>query len=363
VQRNLDYYRISEAIPALIAVYNILTGEYLYVNNTVKKILGYAPADFITGGLPFFSSLIHPDDFPRIIAENNSSLKLANSKKHTQDTEPIITFEYRVRHKNGTYRWLHTDGSVFCRGKNGNVECVLNASLDITNRKDHLLSITSHELKTPLTSMKIYLEVLQTQLAKGDIQKASSLTNKIQEQTNKLKALVNDLLDVSRIENGKLYLHRESFSLNELVQETIETVQTTTSRHAIIFQNTPSIMLHADRFRLYQVLVNLLINAIKYSPKGGDIIVLLKKNHTHALISIQDFGIGIAKKHLKNIFEKLYQTPESTEKTFPGLGMGLYISREIIKRHNGKVWVESTEGKGSIFYTSLPLREITNISA
>jgi len=112
-----------------------------------------------------------------------------------------------------------------------------------------------------------------------------------------------------------------------------------------------------DRFRVYQVITNLLTNAVKYSPKKDKIIIDAKKVGKEALVSVKDFGIGIPKDKQEKIFEKLYQVTEPDVKTFPGLGMGLYISNEIVKRHNGKMWVKSQKGKGSTFYFTLPLAQ------
>ena len=112
----------------------------------------------------------------------------------------------------------------------------------------------------------------------------------------------------------------------------------------------------ADRDRIGQVVINLLTNARKYSPKNSKIIVKVQKNGTHAIVSVQDFGIGIAKPHQGRIFERFYQVTDVAEKTYPGLGIGLYISSEIVRRHNGKIWVESQKGKGSTFSFSIPLK-------
>ena len=131
-------------------------------------------------------------------------------------------------------------------------------------------------------------------------------------------------------------------------------LQSTTSSHKLILKSAPKIKVSADRFRIYQVLTNLITNAIKYSGDSTDIILNIKKDTGKAIISVQDFGIGIAKSEQKKVFDRLYQVTDPTEKTFPGLGMGLYISHEIIKRHKGKIWVEGEKGKGSTFFFTLP---------
>lgn len=129
--------RIAEAAPGLIVVYNINTGAYLYVNQAIKKILGYTPQDFLNGGIGFALSLVHPDDIPEIQARNNAVLQIADSLPFgSEDQDSIVNCEYRMRHRDGTWRWLHTDGSVFARSSDGTVECVLNISVDITVRRE-----------------------------------------------------------------------------------------------------------------------------------------------------------------------------------------------------------------------------------
>lgn len=225
---------------------------------------------------------------------------------------------------------------------------------EMEQRKDDFVNMASHELKTPLTSMKLYIDSLQKRLEKNPDERLQRIVTNVKLQTNRLQELVNDLLDVSRIQTGKLSFSKEFFSLDTLIEESIEMLQET-SKHTIEFTKKTHIKVHGDRFRIYQVITNLLTNAIKYSPQESEIVVKLKREAGHVVLSVQDFGIGISKDQSKKIFERLYQVTDPTEKTFPGLGMGLYISREIVRRHKGKIWVESEKGKGSTFFVSLPL--------
>lgn len=149
--------------------------------------------------------------------------------------------------------------------------------VEMEQRKDDFLSMVSHELKTPLTSMKMYLEILHKQVSKNSEDNAPYLIDKIKQQTDKLQEIVMDLLDVSAIETGKLKLHTEDFCVQDMIIETIETVQPITKKHTIIFTGNEKLTINADRYRLYQVITNLLTNAIKYSPDGGNIIVDLQK--------------------------------------------------------------------------------------
>ena len=229
--------------------------------------------------------------------------------------------------------------------------------LRVEQEKSDFLSMASHELKTPLTSMKMFLELLGRQLDTTELHQAKYFVNRIQDQTNQLVELTNDLLDVSRIETGKLRLNKEPFHLNDLISETVEALATSTRSHKLVLVKNPPTLIHADRYRIFQVLINLLTNAIKYSPSGRDIHITLDQKDSIATVRVQDFGIGIKKSQQEKIFDKLYQVTDPQEKTYPGLGLGLYISKEIIERHKGTIQVQSAKGKGSTFSFSLPLEE------
>ena len=203
--------------------------------------------------------------------------------------------------------------------------------------------------------MKIFIELLSRQIDLTDLDEAKHLIERIHDQTNQLVELTNDLLDVSRIETGKLRLHKESFPLKAVVEETIEALVTSTRTHTFRLQVESDVLVKADRYRIFQVLINFLTNAIKYSPDNTEIVVRIEEKPKEVIVSVQDFGMGISKEQQKKIFKKLYQVIDKTSKTYPGLGLGLYISKEIIQRHNGKIWVKSEKGMGSTFYFSLPL--------
>ncbi len=246
------------------------------------------------------------------------------------------------------------------KNRNGQVIAAVSILNDITrerdleNRKDDFINMASHELKTPITSMKIYIEILANMLKKNHDQKSFKIIQSIKSQTERLQELISDLLDVSRIQTGKLTFNKEQFVINELVEEAVEILQTTTTTHKIKLAKSSRVMVFADRYRIYQVLTNLITNAIKYSPDNSDIKLMIKTDNNKVVICVQDFGIGIAKSEQTRIFDRLYQVTDPTEKTFPGLGMGLYISHEIVKRHRGKLWVEGEKGKGSTFFFTLP---------
>ena len=219
-------------------------------------------------------------------------------------------------------------------------------------RKNSFIEIASHELKTPLTSLKIL-----TQMLKKDAEKEKKHVeqfNVMEEQINKLTGLTSSLLDLSRIQAEKFTLKKEFVSLQKIIDSAITTVQYTEKSHKIIVPSNVRVKIFADKERIGQVLINLITNAIKHSPYAKKVIVDVVTQGDFVQISVQDFGVGISKEKLGMIFERFYQISEGKE--LEGLGLGLFISSEIIKQHNGKIWVTSDEGKGATFFFTLPIR-------
>jgi PAS domain S-box-containing protein len=226
----------------------------------------------------------------------------------------------------------------------------------LESQKDEFIGMASHELKTPVTSIKAYTQVLQLRFRKENNIKATDLLGKMDAQLDKLTNLISDLLDVTKIAGGKLQFQESYFDLNELVEEITEEVQRTTAKHKIVKELTESKTVWGDRDRIGQVITNFLTNAIKYSPDSDSIIVKTTTDAKKIKLSIQDFGVGIPQDAQNKVFDRFFRVDGLKQETYPGLGLGLYISSEIIKRHHGKIWVESKKEKGSIFCFALPLK-------
>lgn len=251
------------------------------------------------------------------------------------------------------------------KDKTGKIIGASKIARDITNekilerQKDNFLGIASHELKTPVTSIKAYGQVLQTMFKKkGDTQAVAAL-QKMDAQVNKLTNLIGDLLDVTKIQSGRLEFHEDYFDFNELVDETVDEMQLTTEKHTLHKKHDKIKKVYGDRERIGQVITNLITNAIKYSPHTKDINVITTADKKCVTLCVQDFGVGIPKDKLDRIFEQFFRVSGPHHNTVPGLGLGLYISSEIVKREGGKIWVESIEGKGSTFCFRLPLQHDT----
>lgn len=227
----------------------------------------------------------------------------------------------------------------------------------IESKKDEFLSIASHELKTPLTGIKAYVQLLERVIAKTEIPAAPTYIERAKDEVIKLESLIADLLDISKIENGQLKINKKEMDLEKIISHAIDTIyQTypntiTIERQGDIFEE----LIHADAMRIEQVLINFLSNAIKYSPDAEKVIVKTAVKDDSIFIAVQDFGIGIPPEKQKHIFSKFYRVEESSLK-FQGLGIGLYICAEIINQHNGSFGVESKVGEGSTIYFTLPIK-------
>ncbi|MEN0053103.1 MAG: PAS domain S-box protein [Mucilaginibacter sp.] len=225
----------------------------------------------------------------------------------------------------------------------------------LNDKKDEFIGLASHELKTPVTSLSGYLQILNRTLSEADRNKP--FVQKALRQVNKLSELISDLLDVSKIETGHLPLSFVRFDLVQLVLDVIELTQYTTKTHRIVMcPEVETIMVSADKQRIEQVIINLLSNAIKYSPNKVLVNVIVTVNHDKARVSVQDFGMGINKDQQERIFSRFYRVEELAAH-ISGLGIGLYISKEIINRHNGTLWLESEVDMGSVFSFEIPFKQ------
>lgn len=308
------------------------------------------------------------------------SEKLMSKGKDQQALEDATTqlvdpdkFIKRVKElyekRQSDYAELHfKDGRVFDRygapvvGEDGINYGYVWFFQDVTERKrlelqkDEFLGIASHELKTPVTSLKAFGQVLQSRFAKEGDEKSVILLGKMDAQINKLTNLIEDLLDISKIEGGRIQFHDNYFAFDELVSEVVEELQRTTENHKLIIEGKTGKTIFGDRERIGQVITNFLTNAIKYSPHADSIIIHSYSDKKDLKLCVEDFGVGMPKDTLLHVFERFYRVKGKTHDTVPGMGLGLYISSEIIKRHGGRIWAESVNRKGSSFSFTLPLK-------
>ena len=347
LEENEQKFRLlADSMPQHIWTADTM-GNLNYFNRSVFDYSGLTLQQINKDG---WLQIVHPDD-------RDENIK--------QWTEAITTgkdfiFEHRFKRYDGEYRW-QLSRAIPQKDAAENIQMWVGTSTDIQEikeldqQKDYFISMASHELKTPITSIKGYVQILQSMyLNKKDAFLNNSL-NVIEKQIGTLTNLISDLLDLSKIKSGSLFLNKETFKINDMVIEIIDEIKHINPDYTISLNIENEPLVYADRGRIGQVLINFLTNAVKYSPDSRNVKVESIVKDDQVIISVEDSGIGINKNDQAKIFERFYRVEGKNEKTFPGFGIGLFIASEIINRHKGKIGVKSEPGKGSVFYFLLPL--------
>ena len=338
---------VIESTPDLIVMKD-RQGKYLLANHATAEMLA-KPIEEVIG---------HDDRdlFPPEIART-----LMETDQRVMTTENSEIIEEILPASNGERIYLTSKGPL--RTIDNEVTGIVVVARDITVRKelerqkDDFMGVVSHELKTPVTSLKAFAQILHKRFVKAGDDRSAEVLLKMDVQINKLTTLITDLLDVTKLEAGKFQYTETYFSFAQLVQEIVEETQRTSTHHQILLETSSEQMIYGDRERLGQVLINLLTNAIKYSLNTENILVQTRSDGKNVTVRVQDFGIGIPEDKKAHLFERFYRVSGHTLDTIPGLGLGLYISAEIIKRHEGTIWIESSPTqKGSTFCFTLPIK-------
>ena len=322
-------------------------GNIFWYNNRWYEYTGCSKEDMEGSG---WQSVHDPAVLPTVIERWEDSIKSGEPfemvfplKGADNIFRPFLTRVIPIRDSDGNIlRWFGTNTDI-------------TKQKELERMKDDFLDITSHELKTPLTVIKAYTQILAESFKSTGNASAGMWVTKMELQVNKLTGLIEDLLDVTKIRGGKMQFNYVYFEFNELLKQIVDEVQRTAPNHEIEIYLEKEKKIYCDRERLGQVITNFLTNAIKYSPKTNKIIVKTKVDKDNITLSVKDFGLGISKLNHKKIFEQFFRVSESEQHTFPGIGLGLYISSQIIKRMGGKIWVESKKDSGSVFYFTVPV--------
>jgi PAS domain S-box-containing protein len=314
-------------------------GIITWANQAELTALGYEKEEYI--GQPI--AKFHADE--HIIQDILS--RLINN-------ETLHNYRARLKCKDGTIKHVLRKGDEFVHTR-----CF---TRDITamvleeQRKNDFVSMVSHELKTPLTSILGYLQVLLSRTsALGDAVINQTLA-RTEKQARSMTKMIEDFLNMSRLEEAKIQLNIESFELHILLQEVIQEIQLTSHSHNINLVHGSQVYIKADRAKIAQVLVNLISNAIKYSPEHSRITVGYEQLLTEVKIYVTDQGIGIGEVEQQHLFKRFYRVESQATKHTPGFGIGLYLVAEILRYHNSQIQVESSPGQGSTFYFSLPVK-------
>jgi PAS domain S-box-containing protein len=360
----------ERAIYSSISDIVLLVGSDLniqFVNQAVTSVLRRSIDDFV--GHPA-TVVVHPDD-----RSNMTELFAIAMTARMSDA----SLEVRFQHGNGDWRWF--DLSCTNRIHEPSIAALVVTARDITERKEaeqgvltaleqqlmanselehsnraqrDFISVVSHEFRTPLTSIQGFSEVIRDEELEAE--EIQDFANEIYRSAERLGRLINDMLDLDRMQFGNVTFLQKSVQLNGVVQEVVRSLERVSADHILVMNLDPTMPeFMADRDRLIQVVTNLVRNAINYSPGGGQVIVSTIRENGYAHLTVQDEGLGIPEEALETIFDRFTRVRTKEHKSVKGTGLGLPITRQIVDLHGGDVWVESTLGVGSTFHVRLPI--------
>ncbi|RYY49095.1 MAG: PAS domain S-box protein [Chitinophagaceae bacterium] len=350
VEQSEEHFRhLADLVPARI-INALPSGEISFANKQWLDFSGLSFEDLRDFG---YEQMMHPDE----VAPHTKGLQQAASSGN-----PYIS-EMRFMNTDGQYIWhLNTASPVF--DETGALKMWVGAATDIERlkqeeqRKSEFLNMLSHEIKTPVTTIKGYVQLL-SELAGTQGPAADPLlslsTEKLDKLILKLTILIEDMLQFGRIESGSVGIKKSTVDLNQLIASTVNDFRLIHPRYQFNLRDTFSVSMQGDGDKLGQVFTNLLNNAVKYSPGSDTVdITIFKDQDGNAAISVRDFGIGIDEAQYDKIFERFYRVEGKLENQFSGFGIGLFIADSIVKSHAGRITIESTKGAGSCFTVHLP---------
>jgi two-component system CheB/CheR fusion protein len=410
--------KIANVTPSLIAAYNIHTGQYLFVNQSLKPLLGYESSDLLEKGAAFIVPLVHPEDLPDLMKQNQQALEMANSPETISNgIEPVVEFKYRLLHKNGEYRWFQTLGTVFNRNAENKVETLLNISVDITeqvrvsqelirinselqhqqnkrsiaeeklkeyarNLKDVNNNLTrsnqelqqfayaaSHDLQEPLRKIIIFSGKLQQEYKELLPEMGKEYINKMVSSSARMTRLIDDLLNFSRVSRSEDKF--ENVNLNEILQNVLNDFEVVIAQKNAIISYDHLPVIPAIPLQMTQLFQNIISNALKFSKQSSPpmINISLQKEITDELsnfpqlshnipyykLTFKDNGIGFNQTYSEQIFTIFQRLHGKSE--YSGTGIGLALCRKIADNHNGIIFARSEEEKGAEFHILLPAQQ------
>ncbi len=340
-----------------LAIDSVELGTW-YINAETREFI---PSDRLKSFFGFDSDEEMSYDEALSQIEESYRERVSNAVERSIMNNEIFDLEFPVMDRHDEkIRWCRATGKLYA----GDMEKTPHFSgtiLDITGRKedeqrkDDFISMVSHELKTPLTSLSAYIQMLVNKSITTDDDFVQHALGRANQQVKKMGNMINGFLNVSRLGSGRIYLNIIDFNLKELILEVIEEIQLVTPAHTITLSPCIDILINGDRDKIGQVITNLLSNAAKYSPRGNTIDLTCTTNGSMAIISVKDEGMGVKPQDIDKLFNRFYRVSSKHTENISGFGIGLYLSAEIIKSHHGRIWVESEKGKGSTFFFSLPI--------
>ena len=320
-------------------------GVRVYCSPSIEKVVGYTAEEFLAMK-PWV--LADPEELPWMREQLDDLMKHPGKN---------ISFIHRMKHKNGNWLWI--ENSITNLLDDPAVNAIVANFYNVTERvtldqqKEDFIGIASHELKTPLTSLKASLQLLHKMKDNPSSPNFPKMIDQANRSMDRITLLVEGLLNASRVNQGQLHLNKSVFNLSEMVEKCCSHIRLEDKYH-IILQGDRRLQIYADENRVDQVVVNLINNAIKYAPASTEIYLNIEKSGNMAKVAVTDSGPGISPDKIPHLFNRYYRAdPEGIQ--YSGLGLGLYISAEIIRKHDGEIGVDSQLGKGSTFWFTLPI--------
>jgi len=366
----------ADLIRAALAGADTFVWEWTLENDWLSDIgeglaqLGYAVAE-VGHTQEDWNRLIHPEDL-----ETNHEAYL----RHERGETPVYEHAYRIRAASGEWRWTQERGRIVERSASGEPLRMVGTQTDITQRREleraheeaaqaqaasraktQFLARMSHELRTPLNAVLGFAQLMEIDAAEPPRPGQQRRLKLIRQAGEHLLHMINDMLDLTRIESGGMSLNSEAVALRELVERAIELVRATADQAQVqlLLQPGAELTVQADRTRLLQVLLNLLSNAIKYNRPGGQVVVQITSGAPgRATVSVRDTGLGISEADLPLIFEPFHRGAQAAG-AVDGAGIGLAVTRALVQLMGGEIQAASAPGAGSVFSVQLPLADET----
>lgn len=319
--------------------------KILYTNEKFCEMTGYNYEELIGETL---NKLHGPKTDPQILTQRKMKLSKGSSFNGK-------LIKYR---KDGSEFYNECDSAPVFNTK-GEITNYLYVMRDVSQQiltkknKEERVSVVSHELKTPLTAINGFVEILEKNIEKNNADKNHEYLEIIKAEIERLAGLTQELLETAPVKPPGVKPDKHPSDIDQIIRQVIRKIKSTTNSHKIKKRGRIGKLITCDKDRIMQVITNLLTNAIEYSPDAEQVVVFIKRENNNAIVSIQDFGIGIPSDKQEKIFEPIFNETEKGQPVRSGLGLS--IAAEIVRNHGGKIWLESIEGKGSVFSFCLPL--------